>query len=140
MKRLVTLLPLLAAFGLYRGMGSRIEQLKHNLTITEHALDGQLTDNNLLTQALNDAIHREITLFQQLDDQVRQLATLDEQHRSTVHKLQQALATPPAGRPDCAREPLPADAVRLFQRPATDANTGDHSATPGRPDSPLPGA
>ncbi|HAU4927245.1 hypothetical protein [Aeromonas hydrophila] len=50
-----------------------------------------------------------------LNDQNAALAELDNQNRKTADELQQALATPPAGRPDCAREPLPAGALRLLQ-------------------------
>ncbi|MDA3317861.1 MULTISPECIES: hypothetical protein [Aeromonas] len=53
------------------------------------------------------------------------LAELDQQHRTTANELQHALATPPVGRPDCAREPLPGSALRLLQPAA--AHRGDHS-------------
>ena len=43
------------------------------------------------------------------------LADLDQQNRKTADELQQALATPPEGRPNCASEPLPVGALRLLQ-------------------------
>ncbi|MDK3164188.1 hypothetical protein QPK60_08515 [Aeromonas caviae] len=43
------------------------------------------------------------------------LADLDQQNRKTAYELEQALATPPAGRPNCASEPLPVGALRLLQ-------------------------
>ena len=64
-----------------------------------------------------------------LNNQNAALAKLDNQNRKTADELQQALATPPAGRPDCAREPLPAGALRLLQ-PAhgRGANPGGQAA------------
>lgn len=76
-----------------------------------------------------------------LSDQNAALADLDNQNRKTADELQQALATPPAGRPDCAREPLPSGALRLLQ-PAHHggANQGSEAATAARAGAPLPGA
>ncbi|WP_429012722.1 hypothetical protein [Aeromonas hydrophila] len=76
-----------------------------------------------------------------LNDQNAALADLDNQNRKTADELQQALATPPAGRPDCAREPLPAGALRLLQ-PAHHggANQGSEAAAAARAGAPLPGA
>ncbi|HDI1213447.1 TPA: hypothetical protein PKO72_002176 [Aeromonas hydrophila] len=76
-----------------------------------------------------------------LNDQNATLAELDNQNRKTADELQQALATPPAGRPDCAREPLPAGALRLLQ-PAhhSGANQGGEAAAATGADAPLPGA
>ncbi|MGN4982235.1 hypothetical protein ACTFBY_12675 [Aeromonas dhakensis] len=76
-----------------------------------------------------------------LSDQNAALAELDNQNRKTADELQQALATPPAGRPDCAREPLPSGALRLLQ-PAHHggANQGSEAAAAARAGAPLPGA
>ena len=69
------------------------------------------------------------------------LAELDQQNRKTADELQQALDTPPAGRPDCAREPLPAGAQRLLQ--PTGAAGADHAGgqapPPGGAGAALPG-
>ncbi|MGR1200355.1 hypothetical protein [Aeromonas hydrophila] len=76
-----------------------------------------------------------------LNDQNAALADLDNQNRKTADELQQALATPPAGRPDCAREPLPSGALRLLQ-PAHPggANQGGQAPATARAGAPLPGA
>lgn len=76
-----------------------------------------------------------------LNDQNAILAELDNQNRKTADELQQALATPPTGRPDCAREPLPAGALRLLQ-PAhhSGANQGGEAAAATGAGAPLPGA
>ncbi|CAH4025605.1 hypothetical protein [Serratia marcescens] len=76
-----------------------------------------------------------------LSDQNAALAELDNQNRKTADELQQALATPPAGRPDCAREPLPSGALRLLQ-PAHHggANQGGETAAATGAGTPLPGA
>ncbi|MFM5115130.1 hypothetical protein ACEUAG_14495 [Aeromonas hydrophila] len=76
-----------------------------------------------------------------LSDQNAALAELDNQNRKTADELQQALATPPAGRPDCAREPLPSGALRLLQ-PAHHggANQGGQAPAAARAGATLPGA
>ncbi|WP_268012222.1 hypothetical protein [Aeromonas veronii] len=69
------------------------------------------------------------------------LAELDQQQRKTADELQQALATPPAGHPDCAREPLPDAALRLLQQASNrGANAGHQAATAAGAGAPLPGA
>jgi len=74
-----------------------------------------------------------------LNDQNAALTELDNQNRKTADELQQALATPPVGRPDCAREPLPGGALRLLQ-PARyrGANPGGEAATAAGAGAPLP--
>ncbi|MGL5179928.1 MAG: hypothetical protein ACRC8N_17670 [Aeromonas veronii] len=69
------------------------------------------------------------------------LDELDQQNRTTANELQQALATPPAGRPNCAGEPLPVGALRLLQ-PANNrgANAGHQAPATAGGDPPLPGA
>ncbi|MDM5129391.1 hypothetical protein OB962_00035 [Aeromonas piscicola] len=76
-----------------------------------------------------------------LNDQNAALTELDNQNRKTADELQQALATPPAGRPDCAREPLPGGALRLLQ-PAhhSGANQSGQAPTAAGAGAPLPGA
>lgn len=76
-----------------------------------------------------------------LNDQNAALADLDNQNRKTADELQQALATPPAGRPDCAREPLPSGALRLLQ-PAHHggANKGGQAPAAAGAGATLPGA
>ncbi|MCV9381194.1 hypothetical protein OE564_03890 [Aeromonas hydrophila] len=74
-----------------------------------------------------------------LNDQNTALTKLDNQNRKTADELQHALATPPAGRPDCAREPLPVGALRLLQ-PAHDrsANPGGQASTTAGAGATLP--
>ncbi|HHQ4582820.1 TPA: hypothetical protein ACSP93_000728 [Aeromonas hydrophila] len=76
-----------------------------------------------------------------LNDQNATLADLDNQNRKTADELQQALATPLAGRPDCAREPLPSGALRLLQ-PAhhSGANQGGQAPATAGAGATLPGA
>ena len=58
-----------------------------------------------------------------------------------LDELQQALATPPAGRPDCAREPLPGGALRLLQPTHhRGENPGGQAPTAAGAGAPLPGA
>ena len=76
-----------------------------------------------------------------LNNQNAALAKLDNQNRKTADELQQALATPPAGRPDCAREPLPGGALRLLQ-PTHDsgADPGSQATATAGAGAQLPGA
>ena len=76
-----------------------------------------------------------------LSNQNVALAKLDNQNRKTADELQQALATPPAGRPDCAREPLPGGALRLLQPTgaARGDHPGDHTTAAGGAGAALPG-
>ena len=68
------------------------------------------------------------------------LADLDQQNRKTAYELEQALATPPEGRPNCASEPLPVGALRLLQ-PANNrgANQGGQAAAAAGAGASLPG-
>lgn len=75
-----------------------------------------------------------------LGTQSAALADLDQQNRKTAYELEQALATPPTGRPNCASEPLPVGALRLLQ-PAHNrgANQGGQAPATAGGDPPLPG-
>lgn len=97
--------------------------------------------NQLMAEDLETLSKKESGLRALLEHQNAALAELDQQQRKTADELQQALATPPAGRPDCAREPLPDAALRLLQ-PAPDrgANAGGNAATAAGAGAPLPGA
>ncbi|WP_307766623.1 hypothetical protein [Aeromonas rivipollensis] len=97
--------------------------------------------NQLMAEDLETLSQKESGLRALLKHQNAALAELDNQNRKTADDLQHALATPPAGRPDCAREPLPAGALRLLQ-PAHDrgANPGGQAAAAAGTGAPLPGA
>jgi len=112
----------------------------------------ELASANDTINILQDVNTQQATAFQELlmqakglrlllSDQNAALAELDNQNRKTADELQQALATPPTGRPDCAREPLPAGALRLLQ-PAhhSGENPGSEAATTAGARAPLPGA
>ena len=100
-------------------------------------------------QSANDQMATEFQTLQReerglrtlLAHQNAALTELDQQQRKTADDLQHALATPPAGRPDCAREPLPVGALRLLQ-PAKGpgAHPGVEAPTAARAGAPLPGA
>ncbi|WP_429065558.1 hypothetical protein [Aeromonas bestiarum] len=108
------------------------------------------TANETITtlQTTNDQMATEFQTLQReerglrtlLAHQNAALTELDQQQRKTADDLQHALATPPAGRPDCAREPLPVGALRLLQ-PAKGPGAHPGSETPAAGASaPLPGA
>ncbi|MGE9755660.1 hypothetical protein ACQP3R_22970 [Bacillus inaquosorum] len=100
-------------------------------------------------QSANDQMATEFKTLQRearglrtlLAHQNAALTELDQQQRKTADDLQHALATPPTGRPDCAREPLPVGALRLLQ-PAKDrgAHPGGEAAATAGAGAPLPGA
>ncbi|PHS82345.1 phage protein [Aeromonas dhakensis] len=97
--------------------------------------------NQLMAEDLETLSKKESGLRALLKHQNADLAKLDQQNRKTADELQQALATPPVGRPDCAREPLPSGALRLLQ-PAHrgGANQGREAAATAGAGAPLPGA
>lgn len=99
------------------------------------------TANDQMATAFQTLQREEIGLRTLLAHQNAALTELDQQQRKTADDLQHALATPPAGRPDCAREPLPVGALRLLQ-PAKDrgAHPGGQAPTTAGAGAPLPGA
>lgn len=102
-----------------------------NLQIVNSQQATELKEQQLITKGLRLL----------LNNQNAALAKLDNQNRKTADELQQAMATPPAGRPDCAREPLPAGALRLLQ-PAVErgADQGGEAAATAGAGTKLPGA
>ncbi|MEL1220907.1 hypothetical protein TVA88_17615 [Aeromonas hydrophila] len=143
MSTLIRFLPTIIGFVLGTLLFTQGERLTQR---TKELASANDTINTL--QATND---RQATAFQELlmqakglrlllSDQNAALAELDNQNRKTANELQQALATPPVGRPDCAREPLPSGALRLLQ-PAHHggANQGGEAATAAGASAPLPG-
>lgn len=102
-----------------------------NLQAANNQQATELQDQQLITKGLRLL----------LNNQNAALAKLDNQNRKTADELQQALATPPAGRPDCAREPLPGGALRLLQ-PTHDsgADQGGEAAATAGAGAQLPGA
>ena len=100
-------------------------------------------------QSANDQMATEFKTLQREERGLRKLLThqnaalteLDQQQRKTADDLQHALATPPAGRPDCARDPLPVGALRLLQ-PAKGrgAHPGGKTPATAGAGAPLPGA
>ncbi|USP10698.1 hypothetical protein L1S45_03570 [Aeromonas dhakensis] len=112
----------------------------------------ELASANDTINILQDVNTQQATAFQELLMQAKglrlllanqndALTELDKQNRKTADELQEALATPPVGRPDCAREPLPSGALRLLQ-PAHrgGANQGREAAATAGAGAPLPGA
>ncbi|MDQ1886725.1 hypothetical protein RA180_22345 [Aeromonas salmonicida] len=109
------------------------------------------TANETITtlQSANDQMATEFKTLQREEIGLRKLLThqnaalteLDQQQRKTADDLQHALATPPTGRPDCAREPLPVGALRLL-KPAKGpgAHPGGQAAATARAGASLPGA
>ncbi|UYB70687.1 hypothetical protein NBH81_20610 [Aeromonas veronii] len=95
--------------------------------------------NQLMAEDLETLSKKESGLRALLEHQNAALADLDQQNRKTADELQQALATPPEGRPNCASEPLPVGALRLLQ-PAQDrgANQGGEAATAAGAGTKLP--
>lgn len=99
------------------------------------------TANNQMDSELKTLRREDTALRQLLAHQNAALTELDQQQRKTADDLQHALATPPADRPDCAREPLPVGALRLLQ-PAKGrgAHPGGQAPTAAGAGTPLPGA
>lgn len=143
MSTFIRLLP--ALIGLVIGTVLYVQDERLTLRTLELA-----TANETITtlQSANDQMATEFKTLQReeiglrtlLAHQNAALTELDQQQRKTADDLQHALATPPAGRPDCAREPLPVGALRLLQ-PAKGRGahpSGETPATAGA-GAPLPG-
>lgn len=96
--------------------------------------------NQLMAEDLETLSQKESGLRVLLKHQNAALADLDQQNRMTANELQQALATPPEGRPNCASEPLPGGALRLLQ-PAhhSGENPSSEAAAAARAGTKLPG-
>lgn len=121
--------------------GERLTQRTKELARANDTVNILQAANNQQAVAFQELLMQAKGLRLLLSDQNAALADLDNQNRKTADELQQALATPPAGRPDCAREPLPSGALRLLQ-PAHHggANQGSEAAAAARAGAPLPGA
>ncbi|MFM7968589.1 hypothetical protein ACF2JD_10325 [Aeromonas sp. A-5] len=121
--------------------GELLTQRTRELATANETITTLREANDQMGTVLKTLRQEDSALRQLLDHQNASLAELDSQNRKTTDDLQQALATPPAGRPDCAREPLPAGALRLLQ-PTHDrgANPGGQAATTAGTGAPLPGA
>lgn len=144
MSTLVRFLPTIIGFvlgTLLFTQGERLTARTKELASANDTINILQAVNNQQATAFQELMMQAKGLRLLLNDQNAALAELDNQHRKTADELQQALATPPAGRPDCAREPLPAGALRLLQ-PAHNrgANPGGQAAATAGIGTSLPGA
>ncbi|GKQ98997.1 hypothetical protein [Aeromonas hydrophila] len=143
MSTLIRFLPTIIGFvlgTLLFTQGERLTQRTKELASANDTINILQAVNTQQATAFQELLMQAKGLRLLLSDQNAALAELDNQNRKTADELQEALATPPAGRPDCAREPLPADALRLLQ-PAHHggANQGGEAATAAGAGAPLPG-
>ena len=144
MSTLIRLLPTIIGFvlgTLLFTQGERLTQRTKELASANDTINILQAVNTQQATAFQELLMQAKGLRLLLSDQNAALAELDNQNRKTADELQDALATPPTGRPDCAREPLPAGALRLLQ-PAHHggANPGGEAATAAGAGAPLPGA
>ncbi|WP_421238565.1 hypothetical protein [Aeromonas enteropelogenes] len=144
MSTVIRLLPTIIGFVLGTILftqGERLSIRTKELATANETIATLREANSHMDNALKTLQRDAAGLRKLLGTQNAALAELDQQQRKTADELQQALATPPAGRPDCAREPLPDAALRLLQ-PAPDrgANAGGKAATTAGAGAPLPGA
>ncbi|MDM5149674.1 hypothetical protein [Aeromonas salmonicida] len=125
----------------FSSMGGRINSLRDELATANETINALQTANDQMATEFQTLQREDRGLRTLLAHQNAALTELDQQQRKTADDLQHALATPPAGRPDCAREPLPVGALRLLQ-PAKDpgANAGGEAAATAGAGAPLPGA
>ncbi|WP_323940961.1 hypothetical protein [Aeromonas hydrophila] len=144
MSTLIRFLPTIIGFvlgTLLFTQGERLTARTKELASANDTINILQAVNNQQATAFQELLMQAKGLRLLLNNQNAALAELDNQHRKTADELQQALATPPAGRPDCAREPLPAGALRLLQ-PAHNrgANPGGQAAATAGIGASLPGA
>lgn len=144
MSTLVRLLPTIIGFVLGTMLftqGERLTARTKELASANDTINLLQAVNNQQATAFQELLMQAKGLRLLLNNQNAALAELDNQHRKTADELQQALATPPAGRPDCAREPLPAGALRLL-KPTHNrgANSAGQAPAATGAGTPLPGA
>ncbi|WP_323883677.1 hypothetical protein [Aeromonas hydrophila] len=144
MSTLIRLLPTL--IGLVIGtvlyvQGELLIRRAQELAAANETINTLQRVNDQMATEFQTLQREEIGLRKLLSHQNAALTELDQQQRKTADDLQHALATPPAGRPDCAREPLPSGALRLLQ-PAkgSGANPGGETPAAAGAGAPLPGA
>ncbi|MEL3921963.1 hypothetical protein V1481_01210 [Aeromonas enteropelogenes] len=144
MSTVIRLLPTIIGFVLGTILftqGERLSIRTKELATANETIATLREANSHMDNALKTLQREDANLRQLLANQNAALAELDQQQRKTADELQQALATPPAGRPDCAREPLPAGALRLLQPTHNSgANAGGKAAATAGAGAPLPGA
>ncbi|MCX7131222.1 hypothetical protein [Aeromonas sp.] len=143
MSTFIRLLP--ALIGLVIGtvlyvQGERLTLRTLELATANETITTLQSANDQMATEFKTLQREEIGLRKLLTHQNAALSELDQQQRKTADDLQHALATPPAGRPDCAREPLPVGALRLLQ-PAKGrgAHPGGETPTAAGAGAPLPG-
>ncbi|MFM5396560.1 hypothetical protein ACEUAB_20775 [Aeromonas veronii] len=135
------LLVLVLVMGAALFLGSRMLESRGKALATANETINTLQQTNEQQASKLVTLQRDaVGLRKLLGTQNAALAELDQQQRKTADDLQQALATPPAGRPNCAVEPLPAGALRLLQ-PAHHggANQGGQAAAAAGAGTSLPG-
>ncbi|AMQ43659.1 hypothetical protein AMS64_22110 [Aeromonas veronii] len=144
MSTLIRFLPAIIGFvlgTLLFTQGERLTQRTKELASANDTINILQAANTQQATAFQELLIQAKGLRLLLANQNDALTELDKQNRKTADELQEALATPPVGRPDCAREPLPAGALRLLQ-PAHHggANQGSEATAAARAGAPLPGA
>ncbi|GJC03939.1 hypothetical protein KAM385_09680 [Aeromonas hydrophila] len=144
MSTLIRFLPAIIGFvlgTLLFTQGERLTQRTKELASANDTINILQAANTQQATAFQELLLQAKGLRLLLANQNDALTELDKQNRKTADELQEALATPPVGRPDCAREPLPAGALRLLQ-PAhhSGANQGSEATAAARAGAPLPGA
>ncbi|MFQ1876341.1 hypothetical protein ACK36J_02715 [Aeromonas veronii] len=135
------LLVLVLVMGAALFLGSRMLESRGKALATANETINTLQQTNQLQASQLVTLQRDAAgLRKLLGTQNAALAELDQQQRKTADELQQALATPPEGRPNCASEPLPVGALRLLQ-PAHNrgANQGGQAASAAGAGTKLPG-
>lgn len=133
MSTLIRFLPTIIGFVLGTILftqGERLTQRTKELANANDTINMLQAVNTQQATAFQELLMQAKGLRLLLNDQNAALTELDNQNRKTADELQQALATPPEGRPDCAREPLPAGALRLLkpahhsgEKPSSEAAT-----------------
>lgn len=143
MSTLIRFLPTIIGFvlgTLLFTQGERLTQRTKELASANDTINILQEVNNQQATAFQELLMQAKGLRLLLNDQNAALAELDNQNRKTADELQQALATQPEGRPNCASEPLPVGALRLL-KPTHNrgANQGGQAAAAAGAGAKLPG-
>ncbi|WP_429220879.1 hypothetical protein [Aeromonas veronii] len=143
MSTLIRFLPAIIGFVLGTILftqGERLTSRTKELASANDTINILQAVNNQQATAFQELLMQAKGLRLLLNDQNAALAELDNQNRKTADELQQALDTPPEGRPNCASEPLPVGALRLLQPTHNrGANQSGEAATAAGAGTKLPG-
>ncbi|MGL6369385.1 hypothetical protein ACSZNB_06750 [Aeromonas hydrophila] len=138
-----TLLPVALLVALFSTVvwwqGGRIDAANEQIGQSSQRIADLAKANESQATQLKQAAEERAQAYALLQTLGARLDVIDNNTKGNANAVKHAIATPAPGRPDCAREPLPAAALRVLQQPVADNSGAASTGTaPGRADAPLP--